>query len=630
MRSVMMATAAAVTVVLAATAEGGGGAAEWSELSPARVEEIAAMLPAGVSGPGRPITDRAYWTSASVVRRAGWAVAEAERLLGTEMPAWVDEDYLEFSRTGRRAAGEAMMSRRHGRLSPLVLAECVEGRGRFVGAINAALREYVAEPTWTLPAHDAKLNNFRGTSYDVDLGSAVFAADLGQALWLLGDRVEPEVREAVVRATRRRVFEPVERALRPGGWAGWLGSVKDPVKNNWNAVCLAGVTSAALAMLEDRGERAVFVAAGEHYVRYFLNGIRPSGYCDEGGGYWAYGFGLFMHLRESLVRATGGRVELLELPRAKEGALFGPRYTMTDGLMPTFADSRHGTRAEEGMVNFCLVALGAGGDAERARLWRSGKGGVLCTALVEPTAIAGGAGEKLEVGPRSWFEDVGVLVCRPSGAGSRLGFAVKNGGNTSHSHNDVGSWVVSVGGEIPLGDPGGPMFYDNRTFTQHRFERKLLSSYGHPVPLIDGKEQLDATRVKAAVLKTAFGDDADEVTIDMKPAYDVAGLKSYRRTARYERAGRGAVVVRDEFEFAGPTAVEMALPYRGKAHLGDLRRLRFEAGGEAVTVEVRAPCAVSVKEETFTELGVTFHRAGLRLEEKITSGVVEMVIRPEE
>ena len=117
--------------------------------------------------------------------------SRATPLLDKEFPPWSDELYLDFSKTGRRPPAEAMIRAREVWLEPLVTAECVENQGRFLPAIHRTLEAYLAQPTWTLPAHDHSLDNFHRRKYTVDLRAAETSADLAQALWLLGDRIDP-------------------------------------------------------------------------------------------------------------------------------------------------------------------------------------------------------------------------------------------------------------------------------------------------------------------------------------------------------------------------------------------------------------------------------------------------------
>ena len=160
------------------------------------------------------------------------------------------------------------------------------------------------------------------------------AANLAQTLYLLGDRITPELRGKVMAALEQRIFSPVRDSLQTHKGHWWLGSQSDPVKNNWNAVCLAGVTGAARTVLPDRHERAVFLAAADHYSQYFVNGFTDDGYCDEGPGYWIYGFGSFVALREITADATGNRVDLFDLPKTRLMALYGKPHPLSRERRP--------------------------------------------------------------------------------------------------------------------------------------------------------------------------------------------------------------------------------------------------------------------------------------------------------
>ena len=100
----------------------------------------------------------------------------------------------------------------------------------------------------------------------------------------------------------------------------------------------------------------------------------------------------------------------------------------------------------------------------------------------------GGRAEGL--GERTFFDDAGILVCRPGGRRRcRLAAALKGGHNAEHhNHNDVGSYVAVVGSEPVLLDSGGEV-YTSRTFSGRRYESKILNSWGHPVPVIGGALQ---------------------------------------------------------------------------------------------------------------------------------------------
>lgn len=571
----------------------------WFELDQARIDAIAAMLPEAPTAFAKSHTDRAYWSDPALVARCGAVIAAAEKLLKAPFPAWNDDLYLEFSRSGRRPPGERMLAARSAWLRPLVLAECLEDQGRFLPAVDTALKEYVSEPTWTLPAHDGKLENFHRHAYSVDLRSSAVAFELATALALLGDRLDPALRAQVLAALDQRVFAPLRATLVSGKGHAFLGTKANPVQNNWNPVVLSGAVGAALAVLPARQDRAVFAAAGEHYPRYYLNSFREDGYCDEGAGYWGYGFGDFVLLREELVHATGGKIEPFADPRIRAIALYGPRVQLLDRLAPPFADCRTGSRVDAGLCDYCdaVLHLGLTAMPDAGALFRSR----LATTGAVATPLAAGAGAAEAVGQRTWFDRAGVLVCRPA-AGGHLAVAIKGGGNGSHSHNDIGSYILCMDDQLMAGDPGGPYAYDNRTFTKERYDHKLLNSYGHPVPVVAGQLQRVATQVTIPMPAPTFSDAADEVRIDLTKAYAVPELTSLVRTLHYERGGAGLVRVGDAVAFATPQTFAIAIPTRAAWKRIDDTTLELTLGGHRVLARIACPVPVTISDESIQEL----------------------------
>ena len=127
--------------------------------------------------------------------------------------------------------------------------------------------------------------------------------------------------------------------------------------NNWNAVCLAGVTGAALAMVESPAERAFFVVAAEQYSQSFLRGFTADGYCSEGVGYWNYGFGHYVLLAEAISQATRGGVDLLGGDDILAPATYGPRIEIINGLYPAFADCGVTTKPSPKRVSLLASAM---------------------------------------------------------------------------------------------------------------------------------------------------------------------------------------------------------------------------------------------------------------------------------
>ena len=254
---------------------------------PWQVEEIAAMLPARPTGLGEPMTNRGAWTRLAGQPAFQELLREARATAQQPLPESPDDLYLDYSKTGNRERWQKVAHLRRGRVPSFALAECLENRGRFLEPLEEAIRALCAERTWVMPAHDGRLDNFHGRAVEMDLGATMLAWDLATADYLLGEKLSAPTRQLLRDNLARRIFRPF-REMVEGRRKEiyWLAAT-----HNWNAVCLAGITGAALASVEAPGDRAFFVAAARHYIKNFLRGFTPDGYCSEGLGYWNYGFG---------------------------------------------------------------------------------------------------------------------------------------------------------------------------------------------------------------------------------------------------------------------------------------------------------------------------------------------------
>jgi hypothetical protein len=560
-------------------------AAEITPPDPARVTAYEKMLPKTPRGIGATIEDRQTWEALANHLPSAKIIKDAEKMLQTPMPELTDDLYLDYSRTGNRDRCQAVIFKRQDRVSTLVLAECFENRGRFMPAVEEAIVSVCGEKTWVFPAHDGSLQNFKGRVIEIDLNSSYCSWNLATAAYWLGDKLGPKTRKLLADNLERRTFMPFTKMIttgKPAMW--WLTS-----EMNWNSVCLAGVTGAALTSIESPQRRAFFAASAEKYIEYYLKGFTPDGYCSEGVGYWNYGFGHFVMLAETLKQATGGKVDLL----APE------RMEILPGIYPAFADSHVDVKPDPRLMGFLSrrFNLGwkeyekpaSGSDVmTRARLFEAGIfvfPSVSQEPVPEALQVNSGSGQPL----RDYFSDAGILICRPKPGSTRaLGAALKGGHNAeNHNHNDVGSFVVALGKSTPLLDPGSEI-YTARTFGPKRYDSDVLNSFGHPVPRVAGTLQVTGRSAQAKILKVQFTDAADTYVMDISSAYKVPGLKKLERTFVFSREGEGKLTVTDEVEFVRPENFGTALITFSKRRQPEPDRLEIGEGQEAVEVVVAA------------------------------------------
>lgn len=604
------------------------------EISSRRVAEIAGWLSEKPAGFGVPVGNRRSWGPLAANKSFAGEISDAERLLSEPIPEQSDDLYLDFSRTGNRTRWQKVSGQRRGRVPTLTIAECIENKGRFVSAFEEIVRVLCSERTWVMPAHDAKLTNFRGETVDIDLGSSALGWSLATADYLLADKLSPEIRRLIAENLESRIFQPYRDMVlgkRQKNW--WMTGT-----NNWNAVCLAGVTGAALAAIDSRDDRAFFIAAAEHYSKYFLEGFTDDGYCSEGLGYWNYGFGHYVMLNEMIRQATGGKIDLLQDPKARQAATFGSKIEIINGVYPAFADCSISAEPGSRLMYYVSRSLGLGLSG-----WEQidpvSAGGSLYESMMYSFPNAASQtppvlGNSEGPGTRSWFDQAGILICRPAaGSACRLGAALKGGHNDEHhNHNDVGSFVVVLGNKALLLDPGGEV-YTARTFSSHRYESNVLNSFGHPVPLVAGKLQKTGSQARARVVGHRFTEDTDVLILDIASAYDVPELKKLERTFVYSRAGAGSLTVTDEVAFSKPCDFGTALVTFEKWQQSRDLSLRITDDKDALRASITTTGAEFKIEPEVIHEDLSAHkeptRLGINLTQPVMSAVVRVTITPE-
>ena len=534
----------------------------WAACAPqnkARIAEIAEWLP---EKPGLyvvPISERVTWDRLAKVQGAAKFIADAEKIVKQPVTETPDEFYLDFSRNGNRTRFERTNNRFNENLTALVFAEAFENKGRFLGKIGDYLDAVCAQRSWTLPAHDARLTCFNGQPH-VDLGAGMKACLLAQLLVMLDDRLPAATRAKVVGEIDRRIFRPYLLTARqgkdavPGRNHWWFD-----VEMNWNSVCNDTCVRTALLLIPDRLLRAEFVEAAERTAPCALRGYTDDGYCSEGMGYWNYGYGHYIYLGLAVRAATGGKVDLFADPKTKKVMEYAYGYQLQNGKCPNFADGGGspdkslfalGRQVWPDLVN--TVALEA--PFRSFYGWTDASDTFALRAFgQEPAPVA----PTMDILPnRSWFPFAQVLISRDAGEGrAPLAIAIKGGHNDElHNHNDVGSYSIMLDGVEYAGDPAGET-YTKRTFSKHRYDSKVLNSFGHPVPRVGGALQPHGRRFAAKVLRTDFTDGKDVIELDLAACYPVSNLVSLVRTMTFDRKAR-SVTVADKVAFAAPTAFE--------------------------------------------------------------------------
>ncbi|MGB2806792.1 MAG: heparinase II/III family protein, partial [Sedimentisphaerales bacterium] len=380
-----------------------------------------------------------------------------------------------------------------------------------------------------------------------------------------------------------------------------------------------------------------FIAAAEEYSKNFLKGFTADGYCSEGLGYWNYGFGYYIMLSETIYQATKGKVDLLRDPKVKQIATFGSDIEILNGVYPAFADCSVRAQPSSRLMYFVSRRFGSGlrswehidAVSPSGSLYQNMMYSFPNSASRTPPAQTASKGP----GIRSWFENAGVLICRPSSdSSSRLAVALKGGHNSEHhNHNDVGSFIVVLGDKPLLLDPGGEV-YTARTFSGQRYESNVLNSFGHPVPIVAGKLQRTGSRARGRVVSKTFTDSTDTLVLDISSAYEVPELKKLERKYVYSRLGSGSLQVTDEVIFSQPCDFGTALITFGDWKQTSPSTLIVYDSEEALRVEIKVDGAdfeirpKTIEEDVSARKQPT--RLGINLKGTINDALITLKITP--
>lgn len=96
---------------------------------------------------------------------------------------------------------------------------------------------------------------------------------------------------------------------------------------------------------------------------------------------------------------------------------------------------------------------------------------------------------------------------------------------------------------------GSPSDYNSETFSNVRNTLPIMSSYGHPVPLVAGQMQedplvLQIKNSEPSVISTSFTDQIDTMRIDMTNAYPAAvSLQYLERNFTFSRPPNSYLII---------------------------------------------------------------------------------------
>ena len=523
----------------------------------------AASLQQALKLPWKPyptLADREPWAALPADARDK-LIKGGEAVVGKPYAPLPASLFLEYARNGNRSHFENVQSSRRNHLRDVVLAECVEGKGRFLDDIADGIWATCEETFWGIPAHLGAQKAGVGlpdvNEPIIDLFAAETAALLAWTHYLTSRSLLRSVRERLEAEIERRILS-VYRERSDFGWMGLKGA--NPV-NNWNPWINSNVLTCTLLMDHDAARRAQTVHKILTSLDRFLDSYHDDGGCDEGPSYWRHAGGCLFECFDLLRSATAGQVNFFDIPLVKQIGAFIYRVHIGGDWYVNFADAPAKVHPDGTLVYRFGAATGDDdlrGFGAHLVQSRGPQAETLGRALPEAFGLAEmRKAPARDPQPREvWLPGIQVATAR----GGNLYFAALGGHNAeSHNHNDVGNFIVFANGEPVLIDVGVET-YTAKTFSAQRYDIWTMQSAYHNLPTINGVMQAAGRQYAARDVAFHSDDSTAEFTADIAAAYPKeAGVDRWVRKIRLDRAAN-RIVITDRYTLrAGSGRVEMNL-----------------------------------------------------------------------
>ncbi len=516
-------------------------------------------------------SDREEWESIEPGLRKH-IIAEAKELLGYDWPRFKATDYIEYYREGSRKSWDKAFKSVFDTLTKLTIAECVEGKGRFLDDIANGIFARCEDTSWVhtghlshhgdeqIPIHDA--------SY-LDLRACSTGSQLAHIYYLLKpqlDAVSPHICKRIEYEIEHRI---IDNYLVNDHW--WTNLKEGGTINNWNTHCNKNILRTALIMEKDSTKLKAVVEKSCKSLDVFLSIHAQDGACDEGPGYWKGAGFSYLTILSLLAQIYGIPVGDFLDKRIKNIGSYIYKVIINGDYYMSYADGNGRNPMFDVKLFKTALAINDTAlrdlacDTFRTHQDRDEYYDYFIYILYDYLEyIMGFKAMKTEasiISEKSYYlqdtelPDAHIASARQE-AGSVKGFftGIKGGHNDeSHNHNDIGVFYLYYNG-LPVVIDAGAGMYTNKTFSPDRYNIWFMQSQWHSLPEINGLGQAPGRKYKSRDFSYEASGDISTAAMDITRAYPISvGMTSFRREYILDR-DKEIVFLKDNMEFTRPTS----------------------------------------------------------------------------
>lgn len=482
--------------------------------------------------------------------------AEAEKVHAELPPQLTFQLFKQYETTGERAPYEQVYFSRRRAIIALTIAIIIDRRDEYRATLHDLLWTVCDEYTWALPAHlpvgvDAVKAYRLPPEQVIDLFASETAQMLAEIVYLLGDQLDDWLDYRIRSEIERRIFGPLFNHPHTFKW--------ERDTHNWAAVCGGSIGMTALLLETDRERLAGMIDRLMRAMDSFLAGFGTDGGCPEGISYWVYGFGYYVYFAEMLDRFTNGTIDLLASAHIYKIASFPQTISLGNSQYINYSDATPFSIIPSGLASYLAAKLDVQIPNIQPPSFHSDfiyRWAHISRDLVWTTADI--LDQPVQDGTY-YLDQLAWVVDRRTIHQIPLVFSAKGGHNDEpHNHNDLGHFIVHVGGENLLIDLGAGV-YTRQYFSNQRYDIIHTSAYGHSVPVINGIPQQAGVDYRADVLAYQTYPKSVTYVLDLTKAYPVDALQSFIRAFDWsiDATNQSAtLVINDQYQFSEPSQIE--------------------------------------------------------------------------
>lgn len=457
----------------------------------------------------------------------------ADKAITEDSTAFKMSDFMLYYETGNRSVFQNHYFGRRKKCSNIMFAYWLTQDEKYLKPLVDYISYICDEFTWCLPAHcELSEELSKNVIEKVDLFQAETAVLFAEIVMCVGDKLPEYILDRMRYEINRRILPTIQKSENETKY--WW----ETCKMNWATVCGAGCVMAALYFgTEQEAEYCVNRFTG--CLDSYLEGIGDDGCCKEGMGYWSYGMDYFVIMAQAVKIYTDGEIDYFKNPKMKALVAFPERIRMSDSKVAAFSDSDDAFYFKIGLMSFLKSVYS---DMSLPVLKYGTRRGNVDSVSELLWFDENYQSDKLPC-ETNYLSDSEWYISRRE----KFSFAAKGGNNDEpHNHNDIGSFMISIGNETFISDLGSGEYVRQTFDPKTRYTFVQNSSRGHSVPIINGEYQQAGERFRSKNAKVS--DTGFELNLEC--AYNPGIIEGINRQFTIDD---NKVIMTDTFDFSPKT-----------------------------------------------------------------------------